>query len=185
MLLANERLSCVRFVSPLIGSRLVMPLALESLSCVRFVSPLIGSRLVMPWALERSRSVRFVSPLIGSRLVTPLAKERSSCARFVSPLQSGLVGAGFECHAARCLGIWPRKLAANWVMTSVAVAWIMPVLRPYWATAPDSTSVRTSTLEPFPAGSIRKDAVALPPPPSFIVSLRSDPRFATDGIEFF
>ena len=45
------------------------------------------------------------------------------------------------------------------------MAWIMPTPRPYCATAPDSIkSVWIKTLEPWPAGSMRKLAVALAAP---------------------
>src|SRR4249920_3163686 len=48
------------------------------------------------------------------------------------------------------------RLLANWFMICVAVAWIMPTPRPYWATAPDSDrSVCTSTLDPLGAPSSR------------------------------
>src|SRR4051812_4668565 len=57
------------------------------------------------------------------------------------------------------------RLLANWFMIWVAVAWIMPTPRPYWATEPDSArSVWTSTLDPAPAGSNRNEDVACAPP---------------------
>jgi hypothetical protein len=61
-----------------------MPVAPERLSELRFVSPLSGSRLVMRVASERSSALRFVSSLSGSRLVMRVPPKRSS--RFVKYL---------------------------------------------------------------------------------------------------
>src|SRR6476619_8581534 len=53
------------------------------------------------------------------------------------------------------------RLLANWFISAVAVAWIMPTPRPYCATAPDSVRlVCTSTLEPVAEGSSRNVAAA-------------------------
>src|SRR3954469_6952018 len=53
------------------------------------------------------------------------------------------------------------RLLANWFISAVAVAWIMPTPRPYCATAPDSVrSVCTRTLDPAAEGSSRNVAAA-------------------------
>src|SRR4029077_16175188 len=53
------------------------------------------------------------------------------------------------------------RLLANWFISAVAVAWIMPTPRPYCATAPHSVrSGCTKPLEPVSDGSSRKVAAA-------------------------
>src|SRR5207253_8651194 len=78
-------------------------------------------------------------------------------------------GTGCDGKAAAAAGLscasFSFRHLANWFISCVAVAWMMPTPRPYCATAPDSVRlVWTSTLEPAPAGSRRNTEEALAPP---------------------